>query len=956
VTNPFLAKALEDDGLPPRTAKLKADVAAFHDQEKQTRLSDESNRAWDRSYALKHRVVGPLGERDQAKPRRGMVNPHSNEVEHPYAVMQHKLATAGYRIRHGQKASLPKLVRRAGKLAKADTTRTRKTNAAMVATGAVGTQIGLSHTNLANRWADREHANTTTRLTTAQAEREDLAGKPKVTNEQLSHGAIPTPEQKEARSRARKAHGAAQIAADRKVSGVRADLKNIPHRRAVRNRYLLGAGALGAGLAYTGLRRMARKPDPVAKAWTKHDVDATAGGAAAGAGAYSATGMYLVKPHAAEREVQTNPAYRKIWNAHRQASGMGRESYKKYPLSLPGAKRQRFLATHMGGRRGDAAMAGSALLGAGTTLAAVRHHERRKQQEPVVKAQAGRVLRLANVRMSPPTGSPRAAVGGRTWKPASHAEEFGDAMSGAFKSRRLIHGQRRVKYVQHYKNDYGYPETRVRTRDARPDANRDYQQLRGRREKESPHRSSYSVGEAIGSAAGTVSNYPKTAGATAAAVPLVGLKVHADRRQAAAKKAAAQKRRKPVAAPIAKAKTFVPLSAVGRPSAREKPPVNVARIRTALRPASQALARMPIAKYDPPAVQAAQHDRRSTVGTSAFGVEHEIAKAQKKRERNTKTGRKYGATFGAGAATAAAGGIHGGMGLMHRVKDSMGPEFELSRAEKMGEHAHIAGKYTAPLAATLIGTSSLVGAGIGSLSHKHKQRPPRAATAQAGETVAKSVFGIEHAIGKYDHGSITYHHEQANQHARKKTSGKRQVRAGLVTAGVGAGTYGSAHHIGNAYADITHGGYEGYLAGRKVAERGGIAVLAGGGALAGVGAVRALHHGHQQNVQTDAAQAARRSRNASTKAKVRKSAFDVEHDLSKAGLGSIIGGSKDLFGGMKSGLGMASHTPVSAAGKFGSQAGGKLKPLSTAIKANPGKAGLIGGAVGGGSLVAAAKN
>jgi hypothetical protein len=161
----------------------------------------------------------------------------------------------------------------------------------------------------------------------------------------------------------------------------------------------------------------------------------------------------------------------------------------------------------------------------------------------------------------------------------------------------------------------------------------------------------------------------------------------------------------------------------------------------------------------------------------------------------------------------------------------------------------------------------------------------RAAAITNSDNVSKSAFGVDHGIEKaYTPGAITLHHEQAQMHARKKTSGKRQLSAGATVAVAGQAARRNSRQIGNAVRDLVSAGDGGVhqslraeragVSAARIARRFGPEVAAGGLALAATGATRAVYHGHKQNAEVKAAQKARRQRAASLK----KSAFGVEHD------------------------------------------------------------------------------
>lgn len=146
-------------------------------------------------------------------------------------------------------------------------------------------------------------------------------------------------------------------------------------------------------------------------------------------------------------------------------------------------------------------------------------------------------------------------------------------------------------------------------------------------------------------------------------------------------------------------------------------------------------------------------------------------------------------------------------------------------------------------------------------------------------------------VGKaYTPGKITYHHEQAALHSRKKTSGKRQIGAGVAVAGAGAGAYAARHQIAPHVArvlpfkaTVSDGRRAGPVSpsfkaafnlprAEKYVHRGALGTIAAGGGLLALGAGRAAYHGQRQNAHTRRAQAARQQRNSS----IGKSAFGVE--------------------------------------------------------------------------------
>jgi hypothetical protein len=251
-------------------------------------------------------------------------------------------------------------------------------------------------------------------------------------------------------------------------------------------------------------------------------------------------------------------------------------------------------------------------------------------------------------------------------------------------------------------------------------------------------------------------------------------------------------------------------------------------------------------------------------------------------------------------------------------------------------------------------------------------------TLTGGHTLKHHALG-KSVIAKYDKGTITIHHEQAQLHARKKQSGRNQAAIGVGVAGAGVAAHAKApdiaHGIGHLRANSwerKHGADSAIkpdLAGVMGREalphvRTGAKVAIGAGAgLAAVGAARSIHHGHQQNVQTKKAQAARAERNAS----MAKSAFGVEDvRLEKfANPAELLEGGKDLMRGVQHGMGGGTagfagkgSGLLNAGAKIGAApatAAGKLK--ATAIKNPLATVGAAGGAgLGAGALATSRKN
>ena len=142
-----------------------------------------------------------------------------------------------------------------------------------------------------------------------------------------------------------------------------------------------------------------------------------------------------------------------------------------------------------------------------------------------------------------------------------------------------------------------------------------------------------------------------------------------------------------------------------------------------------------------------------------------------------------------------------------------------------------------------------------------------------------SAFGVEdNRLSKADStpyvpGSITYHQEQADLHARKKSAAGRRIGYGTAAAGAGVAGAAGAHRYSFNVADAIHGG-RGSEVGqervlrtaakiRRIGVPAGLGVAVGGAGLSTEGFINRARHGRKQNASIQAAQAARRTRNAS---------------------------------------------------------------------------------------------
>ena len=140
-----------------------------------------------------------------------------------------------------------------------------------------------------------------------------------------------------------------------------------------------------------------------------------------------------------------------------------------------------------------------------------------------------------------------------------------------------------------------------------------------------------------------------------------------------------------------------------------------------------------------------------------------------------------------------------------------------------------------------------------------------------------SAFGVEdNRLSKADGtpyvpGSITYHQEQADLHARKKSAAGRRIGYGTATAGAGLAGAAAAHRYAFDVADHLHGNpsrpnqsvLQAASKMRRFGVPAGLGVAGVGAGLATEGFVNRARHGRKQNASIQAAQAARRTRNAS---------------------------------------------------------------------------------------------
>jgi hypothetical protein len=195
----------------------------------------------------------------------------------------------------------------------------------------------------------------------------------------------------------------------------------------------------------------------------------------------------------------------------------------------------------------------------------------------------------------------------------------------------------------------------------------------------------------------------------------------------------------------------------------------------------------------------------------------------------------------------------------------------------------------------------ITGAGLGTLYAHHKGylKPQNTTASKA-----------------YSPGSITYHHEQAGFHARKKSSAGRQAAGGLGAAGFGATAATAVHNAApNIAAHFTPPPSEvGHLAhglatARNInriksgAKLGGGAAVAGGLGVAGIGGARRAYHGLKQNKQTKLAQSARRQRNAglsaTSKAFTPPQQNTAKPSAGRVATGALVPGYHSLVAGKK---------------------------------------------------------
>lgn len=318
-------------------------------------------------------------------------------------------------------------------------------------------------------------------------------------------------------------------------------------------------------------------------------------------------------------------------------------------------------------------------------------------------------------------------------------------------------------------------------------------------------------------------------------------------------------------------------------------------------------------------VKGNKNTKEKTVAKSAFGVE-----ISKDDGPSAKRGAKRGAIVGGVIGAVDTAGAHGAAHA--NLKAVTG------RSASAGEHLRLLPK----TASARVLPGAALGAGIGAIAgHQAKKKRDKAAAAR--ETV-----------GKYDRGTITYHHEQAGLHSRKKQSGGRQASGGAAAATAGVAAYANRGRIGREVADRTvkiPGTLEHITRARnaeRVAGRGGAALAVGGAGVAAVGAARWAHHGRKQNKSANAAQHARLSRNAS----MSKSAFGVEDDrLEKSFLTAGLDAAKGARRGLTGVVG-AERTGAAANGKAAAAwTKGKVVPIANKMTATkPRVATLAGGA------------
>lgn len=238
----------------------------------------------------------------------------------------------------------------------------------------------------------------------------------------------------------------------------------------------------------------------------------------------------------------------------------------------------------------------------------------------------------------------------------------------------------------------------------------------------------------------------------------------------------------------------------------------------------------------------------------------------------------------------------------------------------------------------------------------------------------------------YTPGQIVYHTDQAALHSRKKTSGKRQLTTGIVTTGAGASVHMMSPHLGRMIGqrtarpahEIGSLGHELEAAkhtrrAQKIVGRTGLGLVAGGAALAGVGAGRVIYHGHKQNKEIAMAQDARRRRSAHIQASYAKKpvvkAYGYDPEYNRHRRAGYYSGAANVAGGVAGGVAVhqgykgvqegrkavSSFKSISAAkgpGSAGAMHAAQKVTVKTGTAAAKHGGKALGAAVAGGTLVA----
>lgn len=321
-------------------------------------------------------------------------------------------------------------------------------------------------------------------------------------------------------------------------------------------------------------------------------------------------------------------------------------------------------------------------------------------------------------------------------------------------------------------------------------------------------------------------------------------------------------------------------------------------------------------------------------------LHHEQAQMHARKKASASRGIGYGV----GAAGVGAGAALGAEGIGREIGGRMTATTMGHRAANIKQATKLTRRGGIGLAA---GGALFAGGSLARRMHHGRKQNVETRLAQEARVkrnadIGKSAFGVVHVIEKDDDRSSG------------KPSAGRSVATyfGAPVHGLVAGRKGQK--LKAAGSELGHG-----IAGNAIGTGVGLGINAATHGAIGHAGIRAAGvAGTTAGLLQSASANNRKGRYKPQKKKepaaVAKSVFGIEHEIEKAGLGSVIDGGIKAMKGVKSGLTATPGVARSASEANGVMAGGaarnvlnagagKLKPLGQMAQSNPGKTALLGG-------------